>query len=208
MIAPLRRSKPRRPGTPAWHLTLLAMLPAIREHAVKTFTDLDPEGREEAIAEVVAYAVCAIKALDERGKLDLAYPSVLAMFGEKRVRDGRKVGTPLNVNDVSSEYCQLRNRATLVRLDKFDPETGQWKEVLLEDRRAGPADTAAARIDVDDWFATLRPRDREIATALAVGERACDVAEKFHLSRARISQKRRKYFESWQGFQGEAVPMA
>ncbi|MHC4400031.1 MAG: hypothetical protein ACYTG0_10150 [Planctomycetota bacterium] len=75
----------------------------------------------------------------------------------------------LNCRDISSEYCQRAKRVTVERLDRYDRQTGQWLEVLAEDRHAGPAETAAARIDVGDWFNRLAPRDREIATSLATG---------------------------------------
>ena len=74
------------------------------------------------------------------------------------------------------------------------------------DPHTGPAETAAARIDVGEWFGTLSSRNREIAESLAVGERTGDVARRFRVSQGRISQKRREYLESWQEFQGDAVP--
>ncbi|MCY2987980.1 MAG: hypothetical protein NTY19_08980, partial [Planctomycetota bacterium] len=60
--------------------------------------------------------------------------------------------------DVSSPYCQAHKRITVERLDKFDDRKGEWKEVLLEDRHAGPSETAAARIDIATWFDRLPRR--------------------------------------------------
>ena len=190
-------------SVPAWHATFLEMLPAIRRQARIAFRHLDPEGRDEAVQEVVAHAVVAIKALYDRGTPELAYPSVLAMHGIKRVKIGRKAATKMNVRDISSEYCRLSKGVQLERLDKFDAGEGCWCEVLVEDKHAGPAETAAARIDVGDWMETLPSRDQKIAEALGVGERTGDVARRFGLSLGRISQKRREFLESWQGFQGE-----
>ena len=122
-----------------------------------TFRHLDEEAKEEAIAETIAHALVAYVRLFEQGKVDLAYPTVLALYGARRVKSGRKVGTKLNVRDVSSEYCQFSKGISIKRLDKYDLEEG-WREILIEDRHAGPAETAASRIDVAGWFRRLPPR--------------------------------------------------
>jgi hypothetical protein len=205
MTAPRNPAQPRRlRRTPAWHDTMITMLPGIRAYAAQKFTHLDPEAREEAISDVVAYAAVAMKALARRGKLKRAYPTVLALYGVKRVRSGRKVGMTMNGDDVSSEYCQKKRGIRLERLDHKSPKTGTWCEVLVEDRHAGPAETAAARIDVGDWLGRQPARNRRIAELLAVGERAKDVARWFGLTDARISQLRTGFRRSWQEFHGDA----
>ena len=70
--------------------------------------------------------------------------------------------------------------------------------------RAGPAETAAARIDLDDWFGKMTPRKRRIAHALALGGRTGEVAKKFRLSKGRISQLRNQFRDNWRKFIGEA----
>ena len=197
-------SKPSSNGkAEPWHAEFLKMLPAIQRRASFAFKRLPEEARQDLIEEVVAHALVAFKALYDKGKQELAYPTVLARYGILQAKVGRKVGLRLNVRDVSSEYCQRSKGITLERLDKFDCEAGAWLEVLVEDRGAGPAETAAARIDVNDWFHSLRPRDRRIAEALAVGHTTGEVARRFRVSPGRISQKRREFFDSWRTFQGE-----
>jgi len=186
-----------------WHADFLGMLPAVRRQASMAFRGLPAETREDLIAEVVAQVLVAVKRLHDQGRLSVASPSSLAAYAIRRVKVGRKVGTRMNIKDVSSEHCQLAKRVRLDRLDRFDRDTGEWREVLVEDRHAGPAETAAARIDVRDWFQRMSPRDRRIAGALASGGCTGEVARKFHLSAGRISQKRREFLESWREFQGE-----
>jgi hypothetical protein len=199
-IAPKPSSKGK---VEAWHAGFLKMLPVVQRKALFAGKDLPEEAREDFVEEVVAYAVVAFKALWDRGKPDLAYPTVLARYGIQQARIGRKVGSSLNVRDVSSEYCHWAKGVTLERLDKTAQETGEWLEILVEDRRAGPAETAAARIDVGDWFASLPPRDRRIANALAAGHTTGEVARQFQVSSGRISQMRREYFNNWREFQGD-----
>jgi hypothetical protein len=112
---------------------------------------------------------------------------------------------PTVPRDVSSPCCQVHKRITVERLDRFDDKKGEWKEVLVEDRHAGPAETAAARIDVADWFASPPRRKRRIAKTLATGETTKRAARKFRVSRGRISQTRRELAAAWREFQGEAA---
>ena len=141
----------KQPAVPAWHTHFMSMLPQIRRLASLAFRDLPPQTRDDRIADVVAHAVVAFEALYEKGKVDLAYPSVLALHGIKRTKIGRKVGMKQNVKDVSSEYCQLARGVQLKRLDRYDATDEVWETVLVEDKNAGPAEIAAARIDIGDW---------------------------------------------------------
>ena len=192
-----------RGNTEPWHAGFLEMMPRIQRQASIAFKDFGAEAREDLVEEVVLHALIAFKALYDKGKADLAYASVLAMYGIRRVKIGRRVGVKMNVRDVSSTYCQLSKGISLQRLDQFDRKNGEWLEVLIEDKHAGPAETAAARLDVREWFRRMSSKDRRIARALAMGCNTGEVARQFRLSPGRISQKRRQYLESWREFQGE-----
>ncbi len=181
------------------------LLPAIRQHAYVAFRFNPREEREELIAEVVANAFCAFHRLAERGKTDLAYATPLAWYAIRQVRAGRRVGTNLNIHDVMSRYCQQTKDVCCERLDQYDDERDSWQEVLVEDRRATPADIAVTRIDFGEWLRGLAKRRRQIAKVLARGETTKATAKRFGLSPARISQMRREFQEAWREFQGEVV---
>ena len=144
--------------------------------------------------------------LVELGKTDLAYPSVLASFGVAQTREGRKVGNTLNVRDVSSDYCQKKKNLILERLDRRDSEEDTWAEILVEDKNAGPAQTAAMRIDFAAWLKTLKPQTRKIARYLSLGNRTKDTAKKFGVSECRISQLRQELKAAWDLFVGDNTP--
>ena len=201
MTAPVKPSRLRL--TREHHEQFLRMLPAITRTAQIAFRDRDPESREEATAEVIAAAYAMFVGLVQTGREALAYASPLAAFGIKHVKIGRKEGTKLNCKDVSSEYARLKKGVVMERLDRYDRDTQSWLEILVEDRHAGPAETAIARIDIGEWSRSLPPRDRKIARFLSVGHTTGQAARRFKLSPGRISQKRREYLESWQAFQGE-----
>jgi hypothetical protein len=202
MIAPV---KPRRQNRQTAAPKFEELLPRIKDQASYAFRDQHAGEREELVAECIANAYVAFDRLEERGKGDLAYAVPLAQYAIKQVRVGRRVGAKLNIRDISSDYCQLANRLTVDRLDEYDPLSGAWKEVVVEDRSAGPADIATMRVDFAAWLRKLPRQIRSIAKVLATGETTGATARRFNLSAARISQLRRELQDAWQTFQGDLV---
>jgi len=202
MIAPAKPAS-REQDVSASNERFLEMLPVIKRYTRMAFRHRDPEARAEKVQEVIANAFVAYSRLVEQGKEELAYPTTLAMYAIRQVKSGRHVGSKLNVCDVSSTHCQLKKRVHLGRLDHFDADAQEWKEVLIEDRRAGPAEIAAARIDFANWLKSLPRRLRKIVATLASGESTIAAAKLFGVSAARISQLRGELKASWDGFQGE-----
>jgi hypothetical protein len=92
-------------------------------------------------------------------------------------------------------YAQARKGITLRRLNSNDAKEEVWKEMLIADRTATPADLAASRIDFPKWLTTLRRRDRKIALTPATGETTKEVARRFCISPSRVSQVRRELEE-------------
>jgi hypothetical protein len=90
-------------------------------------------------------------------------------------------------------------------LDDYDKRRNCWREILVEDRRVGPADTAASRIDFADWLASLSHIMRCIAENLSVGETTNTVARRFRLTSGRVSQMRRELRRGWDDFQEGAM---
>jgi hypothetical protein len=84
----------------------------------------------------------------------------------------------------------VRRRLHVDRLDHFDDEESTWEEVLVEDRRAGPAEIAVCRINFANWLRLLSRRQRKIAMTLAGGETTIEAAKKFGVMAGRISQLR------------------
>ncbi len=179
-----------------WRDRFARMLPAIGRHARMCFRNLPAEARMDAVQETVASAFVAYARLVKLGKEELAYATPLARFAVSRVRAGRTASAPVNVNDVTSPWCQRRRGICVESLDQQDGRPG-WREMVVEDRQAGPADIAATRIDFDDWLCKLPERQRAIAEVLATGEETGTVARRFGLTAGRISQLRRKLHRSW-----------
>ena len=132
--------------SPRWHRVFLSFLPQIVHHAKYAFRHLRGEARQDCIHETIANALVAFKALVSRGKMSLAYPTVLAKYATAQIKDGRRVGNSLNVREVLSPYAQkaeeLQGRAAR------PPRERRRKRVvrdLIEDKHAGPAETAMCK---------------------------------------------------------------
>jgi hypothetical protein len=183
----------------------LELLPKIEHLAKWAFRGCPREEREEAVAEVVAHAWIGFLGLMDRGLEHKVYATPLAKFAIKRVRSGRCVGCSRNVNDVMSAYAQRERGIQFERLDRYDERRDRWRQILVEDRHAGPADTAAARIDLAEWFRLMPRCMRRIAKQLADGDSTGRVARRFQLSNGRISQMRREMRRRWDDFHGGAM---
>jgi DNA-directed RNA polymerase specialized sigma24 family protein len=200
-------SHPAASPDPDRDAQFLAMLPRIRRQAGYYLRHLSTEERAEGIQEVVANAFVSWVRLTERGKSDLAYAGPLARYGAFQYFGGRRVGNRMSVGDVASNYCQQSKGILVGQLDCCDEPTGQWQEILVEDRHSGPAEVATARIDFAAWLESLPERTRQVAEALASGEATSHVAQMFGCSASRVSQLRRELHQAWRAFQGEAVAL-
>jgi len=186
-----------------WQRGFLALLSEIHAQVRFAFRRLPAERRQEAVQESLANALVAYRRLAELGKTDLAYASPLAKYAVRQVCSGRQVASSLNKYETLAGYAQRKLGFSVDRLSSPDASDGTWKELLVEDRRATPADLAASRLDFAAWWRRLPWRKRRIAAALAAGATTGETARRFKLTAGRISQLRRELQLSWQTFQGE-----
>jgi hypothetical protein len=189
-----------------WHDAFLAdVLPAVHTIARFRFRNLRPVDREEAVAETTATAMIAFVRLIKRGKDPMAFVRRLAHFSAVRVLAGRLASSPDNVRDVLSRYAKQRLGFKVESLNQrsWDRKQG-WRELLVEDRRACPAEIAQIRLDFELWLSRMTVRRRRIAECLAQGHRTRDVARRFRVSPARISQIREEFRRSWEAFDADS----
>jgi hypothetical protein len=180
------------------------MAPHIVRYLKNAFRGLNSDARAEAVQEGLANALVAYRRLWLRGKSNLAFPTVLARYAAAQVRAGRQVAERLNVRDVTSRYCQHRTGVRVERLDRYDPKEECWQEIIVEDHRAGPAETAAMRIDFATFLRSLTRYERKLALKLAQGESTSAAASRLGISAGRVSQIRRALHDKWRQFQGDA----
>ena len=185
-----------------WQAGFLAVLPAVHTHAQICFRKLPAEQRQEAIQEAVAFACLSYQDLAQRGKLHAAHPGTLADYAVKRVRNDRHVGGRQSSRDVHSRLAQKKRGLVLQSLTPWQPGRPGWRAVVLEDKRVLPSDQAAFNLDFVQWLGGFDERQQGIIGQLAAGEGTGQVARRFGLSAARVSQLRRQFEQSWLQFQG------
>ena len=182
-----------------------AMLPAIERVAAYGFRRSPHHRRQELISDAVAHAYVTFMQLVNRGKIALAYPTILAGYAIRRIRDGRQVGCRRNSRDVLSHFAQ-RRRGFAVQPLHEQRKCGKWVDLFVEDHRSNPADLAALKLDFTAWLRRLDPRSRAIALDLAAGNAPIEAAQRFGVSPARITQVRRRLQANWNDFQKLPAP--
>jgi hypothetical protein len=168
---------------------------------------MQPDERAEAMAESIANVAVAYAGLHSRGKASAAFATPLTDFAIRHYYAGRRVGSSLNSDDITSVWAQKRRGFRVKSLDRRDP-CGAWKEIVVEDSRATPAEVAASRLDLGDWLQQLPRLKRGIAETLATGETTGETARRFHVTQGRVSQVRRELEDDWAEFQGEPLACA
>ena len=191
------------PSLAARNAAFLKLLPVIRRNARIHLRNLGREEREEAIQEIVASEFVSFVRLVARRQAHRAYATPLASYAIRGFRAGRRVAARLNRCDVTSRYCAVRSGVKVQHLAQWDQPSQEWREMLVEDRRFPPAETAAARVDFADWLQRLSRRNRRVATLLATGESTSVVARRFRLTPGRVSQLRRELCDHWHVFVGD-----
>jgi len=174
----------------------LCLLPDIERYARHVFRRCRDADRAELVSETIARTWLFFVRLSARGKDPKRVFRPLLRFCVLGVKNGRRVGGHCN----HWELCHRARRDGLriFSLEEMDGKSrAPWKEIVAETKAFSPAETAAARLDVEAWLGSQSTRNRSIAKLLAMGEQTSAVAKRFRVSCARISQLRRELQQSW-----------
>jgi len=185
------------------HASFLAIvLPRVLSHGRVCFGGLKcPHRREDAIQDMIGLAWRWHLRLAEKGKDATAFPTALASYAARAVRSGTRIAGQERANDVLSPVAQRRHHFFVGRLPDFETLTEHpLCEALLDNTKSPPDETVCFKLDFLAWLASLTERDRSIIEDLMIGERTLEVATKYKMSAARISQKRREFQQDWRNF--------
>ena len=182
----------------------LVMLPRLTAYLTFAFGRFQPEQQEDALQEAQASAFVAFARLCEQGRSQFGVPRSLARYAIAHWFAGRRVGSPLKGSDVLSAYAQRRHPIIVEQLDHQRNSDDAWRASLVADRQTPIPEQVWFRIDFPVWLAQLSTRNRQIAMALAQGDTAREVSQRFAVSPGRVSQLRREFRESWRQFHDES----
>lgn len=183
-------------------IRFLGILGRIEQHARIVFRHITcREKRADLVAEAVALAWKWFTRLAEVGKDATQFPTALAGYAARAVRTGRRICGQLRAKDALSERAQQRHGFVVGKLPDFSTEsTNPLTEALADNTQTPPPDAAAFRVDFPCWRSRYRRRDRRLIGQLMLGERTKDVARRFRLSPARVSQLRSAFRGDWHTF--------
>jgi hypothetical protein len=190
------------PSLAVLHIRFLRILPRIQLHGRIYFRHVRcRHKKEDAIQEMVALSWKWFLRLAQRGKDGTRFPSALATYAAKAVRCGRRLHRQENERDVLSPLTQQRRGFTLAKLPDHATLYSNPLDEALHDNTVSPvSDQVAFRLDFPAWLGSLGQRNRQVAEDLMMGERTLDVAHKYGLCAARVSQLRREFQQDWKRF--------
>jgi hypothetical protein len=192
----------------------LLIMPLIERHGRVYFRHLKAEAKEEALCEMVALCWAWYLRLMQRGKDATQFPTVLADYAAKAVRCGRRLCGHEKAKDVLSPVARHRHHFEVERLagstqvpheQLYGEVDGQrhldaFEERLRDNTQTPVIDQVCFRQDFPSWLATHTDRHRRLIGDLMLGERTMDMARKYGLSPARISQLRGEFHRDWLAF--------
>ncbi len=195
------------PFLPTAQDVFLSLVPRIERHGRVFFRHLKcPHRKQDAVSEMVALAWKWFLRFVERGKDPTRFPSALATYAAKAVNSGRKLAGMDKAKDVLSPRAQKEKGFTVASLPNGSSLHGNvFDEALQDNTRSEVPDQVHFRIDFPAWRLTRTERDRRLIDDLMLGHRTLDVARRYGLSQARVSQLRREFQEDWQRFNDEPL---
>jgi hypothetical protein len=186
---------------------LTTILPQLQKYGRIAFRHfLDPDRKEDALAEMVALAWQWCLRLNRKGKDPTLFPTPLAVFAAKAVMAGRRLCGQDKKYEVLSPWAQRQQgfRVQTLPAENLGREDDPSLEALHDNTTTPPPEQAAFRIDFPAWVRTHTRRRRQIIRDLMMGERTGAISHKFGLSPGRISQMRRELMKDWERY--TAVP--
>ena len=171
-------------------------LPTIQEMSARYFGRLNPEAREEAVAEITAYAWGNLLSAMKKGKRAVVAPSNLAYFASRGFRSGRRFAGSSEV-DVMGEGTRALGRVGVVSLcaertrgQGGDGEAVRLSDALADKRAQDPSEEARINVDYREMMQSraVSNRAREVFVLLAQGHTTNEIAALLRVSAPRICQ--------------------
>ena len=194
--------------------TFLDIMPDIEKIAACAFRQLDPDAREEAVAEAVAQCWQNHLHCHAEGKAPGA--SSMAYYAVQSVRSGHLFAGSSST-DVLSPRTQVMGRARVRSLDAASGETfpgdggrAWWNATdALVDRRVWERPFERVRVKLDYGKFLKLPevtaQERETFSLLAWGYGTGEIAERLEVSSPRVCEIKGRLGDKLRGFLGRGI---
>lgn len=173
--------------------------------AVKT---VGAEDLEELEADAMAQAANMIESAELAGKTVSA--SSVAYYTLQALRSGRRFGCASRT-DAMSPAAQLDGRSVLVSMDEplcvsdDDDDDEITLHQCLASSGEDPAQASARELDWDGAFAAFDTGERDLLLETAAGTPGIDLALRYHVTPARVTQRKRRLGETLKSAMGPEV---
>lgn len=193
----------------AGELLLRQVRPIIRASLARgVVKTVGAEDLEELEADGMAQAANMIEAAELAGKTVSA--SSVAYYTLQALRSGRRFGCASRT-DAMSPGAALDGRVTLMSLDApldvFDAEDEDEFTLhqCLASTGEDPASAGARELDWDGAFAAFDTGERDLLLETAAGTPGIDLALRYHVTPARVTQRKRRLGETLKSAMGPEV---
>ena len=182
------------------------ILPILTVTVPRTVKPVDGEDSEELVQDTIATAAEMLESLEKSHKKILQRS--VAFYSIQRAKSGRRAYQN-NVADPLCPVFRTRNEAAIVPIDApfHSDDEGSCRTMgdFISSGTEDPAETALRRIDWESFLTTLAARERQILSCIADGWRNIDIARKFKVTPARITQMKGEIASSIKEFMGADI---
>jgi hypothetical protein len=157
--------------------------------------------------------------LVRRRKDPARFPAAFAALAARAAASGRRLSGQERARDVLSPLAQRRHGFRVEPLPtsprvphealhgspRRQRNQDAFEERLQDNTQTPVPEQAAFRLDFRAWRVMLSPRQRRLVRAMIRGERTGELARRFKVTPARVSQLRAEFRRSWLHYCGEAA---
>ena len=181
------------------------ILPILSRTVPRTVNPTDSEDSEELVQDTIATAAEMLQSLEKAGRKIPARS--VAFYSIQRAKSGRRAYQS-GASDPLSPVFRTRNTSAIVPIDAPISSAGEGSRTMQDFIASGiedPSETALRRIDWESFLGTLASRERQILSCIADGWRNMDIAKRFNVTPARITQLKREIASRIKQFMGADI---
>ena len=182
------------------------ILPILSRTVPRVVNPTDCEDSEELIADTLATAAEMLQSLEKAGRKIPARS--VAFYSIQRAKSGRRAYQS-GAADPLSPVFRTRTPSAIIPLDAPISSEGEGAYRTMGDfigaPTEDPSETALRRIDWESFLGTLATREKQILSCIADGWRNMDIAKRFKVTPARITQLKREIADRIKEFMGADI---
>jgi len=192
--------------TATGNILVTQILPILSRTVPRVVNPSDCEDSEELVQDTLATAAEMLQSLEKAGRKIPA--KSVAFYSIQRAKSGRRAYQS-GASDPLSPVFRTRNTSAIVPIDaplsSEGEGSGQTMNDYISSGKEDPSETALRRIDWECFLGTLPTRERQMLSCIADGWRNMDIARRFKVTPARITQMKGEIASRIKAFMGADI---